>query len=40
VATNAGAQASAPVVLHVRRPDTLAEAAQAKVKSGAGAAAK
>jgi len=34
VATNAGAQASAPVVLHVRSSDTLAEAA-GKVKSDA-----
>jgi len=40
VASNAGAQASAPVVLHVRRPDTLAQAAEAEKKSNGNAAAK
>jgi hypothetical protein len=40
VATNAGAQASAPVVLHVRRPDTLAQAAEAEKKASGNSAAK
>ena len=40
VATSAGAQASAPVVLHVRRPATLAQAAEGEKKPAANSAAK